>query len=142
MATGLPILLWITEKFCHFGDSVDNLSFTGNIDEEQRENAIEPDDPAEEQQENTTDPDEPTSTEEQQENATEPRPTDMDWQLARELYKQLVDGTHTAEEVKSEDILHKIAEKLESKRICMQNQCQWSSFVTAKGESVSWPLTA
>ena len=77
--------------------------------EEQQENAIEPNDPAGEQQENTTEPDEPTSTKEQQENAIE-------------LYKKLIDGTHTAEEVKSEHILHKIAEKLESKRSCMQNQ--------------------
>ena len=91
--------------------------------EEQQENAIEPDDPAEEQQQNTTAPDEPTSTEEQQENATGPRPTDTDLELARELYKQLIVGTRTAEEVKSEDILHKIAEKLESKRSCVQNQC-------------------
>ena len=90
--------------------------------EEQQENAGEPDNFVEEQQENTTKPDEPTSIEEQQENATEPRPTDMDLELARELYKQLIDGTRTAEEVKSEDILHKIAEKLESKRSCMQNQ--------------------
>lgn len=45
----------------------------------------------------------------------------MDLELARELYKQLIDGTHTAEEVKS-DILYKIAEKLGSKRGCMQNQ--------------------
>ena len=92
--------------------------------EEQQEIPTEPDEPtgAEEQQENTTELDEPTSTEEQRENATEPWPTDMDLELARELYKQLIDGTCTAEEVKSEEILHKIAEKLECKRSCMQNQ--------------------
>ena len=71
---------------------------------------------------NTTEPDGPTSTEEQQENATESQPTDMDLELAQELYKQLIDGTRTAEEVQSEDILHKIAEKLENKQSCMQNQ--------------------
>jgi len=53
----------------------------------------------EEQQENATRPDEPTCTEEQQENSTEPRPTDTDLELARELYKKLIDGARTIEEV-------------------------------------------
>lgn len=76
----------------------------------------------EEQQENATRPDEPTCTEEQQENSTEPQPTDTDLELARELYKKLIDGARMIEEVKSADVLHKIAEKLESKQSCMQNQ--------------------
>lgn len=40
-----------------------------------------------------TEPDEPTGAEEQQENAIEPRPTDMDLELAGEWYKQLIDRT-------------------------------------------------
>ena len=92
--------------------------------EEQQENETRPDEPTgiEEQQENATEPDEPTCTEEQQENSTGPRPTDTDLELARELYKKLIDGARTIEEVKSANVLHKIAEKLESKQSCMQNQ--------------------
>lgn len=38
------------------------------------------------------------------------------------LYKQLLDDADMAEHVRSADVLHRIAEKLESKRSCMQNQ--------------------
>ena len=62
------------------------------------------------------------STEEQQDSTTDPQPVHEDLESAAMLYKQLLDDADMAEHVRSADVLHRIAEKLESKRSCMQNQ--------------------
>lgn len=82
--------------------------------EERQENATKG---TEGRQENATE-----VTEEQQENATEPELIDEDLKSAGVLYKLLSDDAGKVEQVCSADVLSKIAEKLESKRKCMQNQ--------------------
>lgn len=82
--------------------------------EELQENATEV---TEERQESAT-----KGTEGRQENATEPQLIDEDLKSAGALYKLLSDDASKVEQVCSADVLSKIAEKLEGKRKCMQNQ--------------------
>lgn len=55
-------------------------------------------------------------------NESDVQAADQDLQKVEELYKELVKDTRKAKQVGSTEVLQKIAEKLESKRVSMHNQ--------------------
>ena len=55
-------------------------------------------------------------------NASDVQPADQDLKKVEELYKEIVKDTTKAKQVGSTEVLQKIAEKLESKRVSMHNQ--------------------
>ena len=68
------------------------------------------------------DHDVPADQEEREENLTDSLVVDKDLKLAGQLYKELLNDATIAEQVCSDKVLRKIAEKLENKRNCLQNQ--------------------
>ena len=70
----------------------------------------------------TPDHDVPADQEEREGNLTDSLVVDKDLKLAGELYKEFLKDATIAEQVCSDKVLRNIAEKLENKRNCLQNQ--------------------